>query len=142
MVNHKNSGYVYCLSNPSYGKSVYKIGYTKEKNPNNRLKSLFKTGVPTPFVLVIAKKVDNVINQENKLHLELDEYRINSQREFFHAPLNIVETLFENLKGTYWNDDVAKDKVIVPRLPRPKVSYSLKKRRLRREVNVKIDYKV
>jgi hypothetical protein len=35
MIKVFQKGYIYCLSNPSYGHSIYKIGYTT-KNPLER----------------------------------------------------------------------------------------------------------
>ena len=40
-------GYLYCFSNHSYP-GILKVGMT-ERTPEQRIKELFKTGVPSPF---------------------------------------------------------------------------------------------
>jgi hypothetical protein len=52
----EDEGYIYCLSNASFEPNIYKIGITKNE-PNVRMMQLQTTGVPMPFKLEFAKKV-------------------------------------------------------------------------------------
>ena len=60
-----DEGIVYILSNPAMP-GLVKIG--KTNNLQNRLNSLFSTGVPIPFRCVYAKRVKNYSQVESKLH--------------------------------------------------------------------------
>lgn len=75
-----DEGIVYILSNPSMP-GLVKIG--KTNNLENRMNSLFSTGVPLPFRCVYAKKVKNYSLIESKLHGGLRSSRENLNREFF-----------------------------------------------------------
>ena len=73
-------GIIYVLSNPAMPELV-KIGKTKDIN--QRLSSLYSTGVPLPFKCVYAKEVEDMDYAEEKLHAGLGSTRINEKREFF-----------------------------------------------------------
>lgn len=75
-------GYVYCLSNPAM-LGLLKIGFT-ERPIVNRLKELSSaTGVAMPFELEFCVRVRNANDLERRLHAELHEFRISTQKEFF-----------------------------------------------------------
>ena len=95
-------GYVYCLSNPSFRENIFKIGCTYNC-PTLRAKTLYMTGVPTPFKIEIAQKVDNYKEVEKKLHEHFSSFgceRINKKREFFFVPYGVeyIRSVFELLK--------------------------------------------
>lgn len=92
-----NNGYVYCLSNASFGNSVYKIGFTT-KHPEERAQQLYNTGVPTPFRVEESVYVHDYRQKEKTIHQLLDAHRINSGREFFNIPIHKVQQLFSLMK--------------------------------------------
>jgi hypothetical protein len=97
-----NIGYVYCLSNPLYD-GIYKVGFTANE-PDIRMNQIYSTGVPLPFKLEFAKKVNNFQTKEKTLHKILTQYgeRINPRREFFKISLAEIRTFFDLMDGTYY----------------------------------------
>ena len=73
-------GIIYVLTNPAMPDLV-KIG--KTMNIDQRLSSLYSTGVPLPFKCIYAKKVEDMDFVETKLHAAFDSKRLNQRREFF-----------------------------------------------------------
>lgn len=102
MTNHK--GYIYCLSNPSFKPDLYKIGYTT-MNLHKRINALYKTGVPTKFVIHFAKTVKQCRQTEHDIHHKLKKMRINPSREFFKCPLSNIRRVFDKIEGVWWKDD-------------------------------------
>lgn len=95
-------GYVYCLSNPEM-RGVLKVGMT-DRTPEERVKELFTSGVPSPFKIEFAKKVKNAREKEAILHQLLENYheRVYSRREFFRVSPEEVHKLFELMEGEWW----------------------------------------
>jgi len=92
-------GYVYILSNPSYG-NLYKVGMTT-KEPSQRAKELSElTAVPTPFKVEYSAYVEDCSVIEALTHKMLKErgYRIAENREFFNAPLKEIKKLISRFK--------------------------------------------
>lgn len=91
--------YVYIISNPSYD-GLLKVGYTT-REPEVRIRELFSTGVPTPFeiekIIVVPSGTGKEI--EGLIHQELDEYRVNSRREFFKIEVDDVVKALGNIEG-------------------------------------------
>ena len=73
---------VYVLTNPAMP-GLVKIGYTDSEDANARITALYTTGVPVPFKLEFACRVENAEEVENALHLAFAPNRINPRREFF-----------------------------------------------------------
>jgi hypothetical protein len=76
-----NSGWIYALINPAHP-HVLKIGMT-EKEPKERVKELYGTGVLSPFALVHAERVSDASAAEAFIHQCFDARRVNPNREFF-----------------------------------------------------------
>lgn len=97
-------GYVYCLSNPEM-RGILKIGMT-DRTPEERVKELFTSGVPSPFKIEFAKKVKNPREKEAILHQLLENYheRVYSRREFFRVSPEEVRKFFELMEGEWWAD--------------------------------------
>jgi len=91
-----NSGIVYIISNPAMP-GLVKVG--KTINLDDRLKSLYSSGVPLPFRCVYAKEVDNYSDVERKLHKGLNSHRENSNREFFRIAEEEVINFLELIPG-------------------------------------------
>lgn len=73
---------VYVLTNPSMP-GLVKIGRTSFEDANTRIAQLYSTGVPFPFKLEFACKVENPDEVEQALHLAFGPNRVNPRREFF-----------------------------------------------------------
>ena len=92
-------GWIYCMSNKAFP-NLLKIGQTKHP-PNNRADQLYSTGVPYPFKVEFAKKIDNYEKREKIIHSILEKYikRVNPKREFFEASVKDVKPIFDLLDG-------------------------------------------
>lgn len=77
-----SEGIVYILKNPAMSGYI-KIGMTQRENIKQRMKELYSTGVPFPFELHYAMKVDDVKNIESIVHQIFSVHRENMEREFF-----------------------------------------------------------
>jgi hypothetical protein len=73
---------VYVLTNPAMPRLV-KIGRTSYAEANTRIAQLYSTGVPFPFKLEFACKVENPDEVEEALHIAFAPNRVNQRREFF-----------------------------------------------------------
>jgi len=73
---------VYVLTNSAMP-GLVKIGYTTQDDANSRIAQLYTTGVPVPFELQYACKVQNAEEVEKALHVAFSPQRINPKREFF-----------------------------------------------------------
>lgn len=73
---------VYVLTNPAMP-GLVKIGITALSDTETRIAQLYSTGVPVPFEIAGAAKVDNGEQVERALHLAFAPQRINPKREFF-----------------------------------------------------------
>ena len=87
---------IYILSNPAMP-GLVKIG--KTTNLDDRMSSLYSTGVPVPFHRVYAKRVNNYSEVEKKLHLGLRSKRENMNREFFRIAEEEVINFLELIEG-------------------------------------------
>jgi len=80
--------YLYILSNHSLKNNLLKIGFTT-KTPESRAKSLSQsTSIPSEFKIEFQAKVTNAELLETRVHLLLEEYRINKRKEFFEIDLD------------------------------------------------------
>jgi hypothetical protein len=88
------SEFVYVLTNEAMPDMV-KIGRTNDLA--GRMRELYKSGVPLPFVCHYAVEVEDTaasIDIERKLHNLFDEDRVNKKREFFRvAPERVALAL-------------------------------------------------
>jgi hypothetical protein len=73
---------VYVLTNSAMP-GLIKIGLTSNDEANTRIAQLFTTGVPVPFTLEFACKVENAREVEQALHTAFAPHRISPKREFF-----------------------------------------------------------
>ena len=92
-------GWIYCLSNPAFP-NLLKIGQTKNL-PNIRSEQLYTTGVPHPFKIEFAKKINNYEKREKVIHSILERFipRVNPKREFFEGNVKDVKPLFDLIDG-------------------------------------------
>jgi hypothetical protein len=86
-------GFVYLL-NHDYMPNVYKIGFT-DRAPLQRVQELSNsTSVPSEFNIVCYGEFANAQAVEQGIHRNLEDDRINPNREFFHfEPEFVLHTL-------------------------------------------------
>lgn len=102
-----NSGYLYVLTNESMS-GLVKIGITST-SPLERARSLSNsTSVPTPFKVAYEVFVENCKELERKIHTDLEDFRVNSRREFFNYPLNKTIELVQSYSK---NDSLNKEDI-------------------------------
>ena len=70
------------LTNPAMP-GLVKIGRTAQEDAQTRLDQLYTTGVPVPFELVFACRVEDAARVEQALHIAFGPQRVNQRREFF-----------------------------------------------------------
>ena len=73
---------VYVLTNPVMPNLV-KIGRTGSEDARARVDQLYSTGVPLPFKIEFACRVQNADEVERALHRAFAPNRLNPKREFF-----------------------------------------------------------
>ena len=95
-------GWIYCFSNESMP-HILKIGMTM-RDPEERPRELFTTGVPLPFKIEFAKKVKDPKKKEKSIHTLLSQYteRIHPRREFFKVSPEEVKVFFDLIDGDEW----------------------------------------
>lgn len=89
-------GIIYILTNDSMP-GLIKIGSTKDIK--ERLKSLDKTGVPTPFKLYYAIEIENYKQKERQLHQGYAKDRVRVNREFFRIEPENATAMLKALGG-------------------------------------------
>ncbi|WP_251416999.1 MULTISPECIES: GIY-YIG nuclease family protein [Paenibacillus] len=82
-----NNGFIYILINESL-KGLVKIGKTSISSSERARQLSSSTGVPTPFRVAYEIFSEDCDNIEKTIHLELNDFRVNPNREFFQYPLN------------------------------------------------------
>jgi hypothetical protein len=106
-LDKRMSGYVVCLSNPSFADCYY-ISVTT-KRPNERADELYSEGVLWPFKIEMAKhvaKVDGKLASLHKLVGKMGE-RLTPDRDYFHISLDVVQSLFDLIDGEFWTEEPA-----------------------------------
>lgn len=86
---------VYVLQNEAMP-GLVKIGITHQKDMDQRLQTLYSTGVPLPFDCIWAGEVDNCQEIETLIHNAFSDARINPKREFFKLKPERIIPLLKN----------------------------------------------
>jgi hypothetical protein len=93
---------VYVLSNPAMP-GIIKIGMTSNEDATARIDQLYTTGLPLPFKLEFACRVENGEEVERALHIAFNPQRVNPRREFFQVdpeqPIALLRLLHEDVTG-------------------------------------------
>ena len=105
------AGYVYILTNPSMP-GLIKVGRTF-RDSRARAKELHTTGVPSPFEVSFEVFSEEHESLEKKLHAQIDEFRVNGNREFFRYPLrSAIQALLDlssplaKTPSTYFSESI------------------------------------
>lgn len=84
-------GIIYIMRCDAHVANLYKVGYTT-KSAEDRAYQLSKsTATPRPFKVIDAIEVQDVRYAEKVIHDELADYRLEKKREFFQAPLQLIQ---------------------------------------------------
>jgi hypothetical protein len=98
-----DTGYVYVLINQSMP-GLIKIGKTR-RDSRERARELFNTGVPTPFQVAFEIFSNEIEVLENKIHTELEDFRVANNREFFKYPLYKAIAILIKLNSSANSED-------------------------------------
>tara|TARA_B100001093_G_scaffold507401_1_gene567904 strand:+ start:269 stop:907 length:639 start_codon:yes stop_codon:yes gene_type:complete len=80
------NGFIYVMSNASFADGRIKIGMSAS-DPTRRKEELYSTGVPEPFTIEYYAFVEDFESIEKNVHVTLDSYRPNKNREFFNCSI-------------------------------------------------------
>ncbi len=107
------TGYLYILFNPSLRSNQFKIGKTT-RDPRIRAYELSRaSGVPQPYEVLFALRVENCEIAERMVHARLAKYRLYRNREFFNLTLErAIEAVQEasNLMEVLLDDGLFDDR--------------------------------
>lgn len=106
--DNDKGGIVYVLTNPAMP-GLVKIGKTKRDEVAERLRELYKTGVPAPFVCEFAVRVSGMEATEKALHQAFSPYRPNPKREFFEIKPEQAKALLDVIGEEDVTPDVRQD---------------------------------
>jgi hypothetical protein len=94
----------YSLAMPEF----YKIGMTN-RTVEARLAEAnihFTYGVPIQYKCLYARKVEDALACEKKIHKILDEFRVNPKYEFFKVTFERIKSLFDEIPGEVWVEQI------------------------------------
>lgn len=93
----EETGWVYAIGNPSFRDNLFKVGMSAQTDFDDRIDSLYTTGVPTPFNIVVIGKFKNPVQVEKNIHNILSHFRtrVNPNREFFECSEEDLILLFK-----------------------------------------------
>ena len=114
-------GYIYIMANPLWGNNIYKIGMTKDLK--GRIKS-FHTYLPTDTEYVYTREINDASLRKNEqeIHLQLQDYRIQYNKEFFNIELKSAIEIIENIG----EDEFDNTKIEIETLNKDKENHILK----------------
>jgi hypothetical protein len=105
-----NNQFIYIITNEAMP-GLVKIGMTDD-TLESRLRSLYSSGVPLPFQVYHASRVNNMVLVEKRLHDAFEDFRINKNREFFKiSPERVLSALLlAEIEDVTPNYDVVENK--------------------------------
>ncbi|MCK9621039.1 MAG: GIY-YIG nuclease family protein [Methylobacter sp.] len=80
-------GYIYILTNPSLKKNCVKVGLSRVGVKNRAFNLSKSSSIPLDFEVKYESPVRDVLTAERRIHLLLDQYRMNPSKEFFSLSL-------------------------------------------------------
>jgi hypothetical protein len=93
-----SAGFVYIMINPAM-RGLVKIGRT-QRTSKKRAQDLRGTAVPDDFIVVYDELVTDCDFVEHRLHQRFDDYRYQTNREFFQIPVReAIRALMEESVG-------------------------------------------
>ncbi len=86
----ENPGFIYVMRNAAHGADIFKIGLTTRTTDQRSAELSRTTSSPDQFLVVSEWATGDCKVAERLIHDELNEYRINPNREYFRAPLKAI----------------------------------------------------
>lgn len=93
----KKNEYIYCVKNESMP-DIYKIGVSN-LDYKELLDDLFKDNIPTPFKIVLFKKINNADNVLNGIYAIFKKYRTYYDKDYFKLPIDKIKKLFDTIES-------------------------------------------
>ena len=106
-IQTQHYGYVYCMIN-KYMPNLCKIGFVNKpgKTSRDRAKELSSnTCCPIDFQVIFDIKVKEPKKYEKRIHKKLNQYRVNSRREFFECKPEDISKYFEKQNLIMYDDE-------------------------------------
>lgn len=101
MAQITKTGHVYIISNiGSFGEHVFKIGMTRRKEPEDRVRELSDASVPFGYDIHAMVYTTDAPTLENSLHRHFEEKRVNKvnqRKEFFNVTIDDIQSACEKL---------------------------------------------
>lgn len=85
-----NPGYIYVMRSAAHSKDVFKVGLTRRTSEERSAELSGNTSAPDLFLVVQEWSTEDCVQAEKLIHAELNEYRINPNREYFKAPYKLI----------------------------------------------------
>lgn len=83
-------GHIYVMRCAAHGKNIFKIGLSRRTADIRASELTSSTSAPDQFLVVDDWEVGNCYLAEKLIHKKLEEYRFNSNREFFRTSYKII----------------------------------------------------
>lgn len=122
------TGYVYIFTNPSL--SSVKIGQTTDVEA--RLKSLYRTNIPTPFEKYATLQTAKFKSVEKIVRKTLDRFIVRPNREFFDIEpekaldiLKDINTLLDDGKIKEYNNEIETEEISASGKRRPAFKFHM-----------------
>ena len=108
-------GWVYAAVNDAMP-GLVKVGRTTQDDPKKRLKDLYTTGVPCPFVLIRQLRVRDPARVESLIFRILSCHRVSDNREFLRVDIDQIAAVFELMEANFAveNPQASKDDLDYP----------------------------
>lgn len=106
-ITSQNSGFIYLMRNASHDLNLFKIGLTT-KTVEERARQLSGTSSPDKFLIIHRWQVSDCILAEKIIHESLDEFRVNSNREFFKIDIEKAILVISPIIQKVNNNDIIK----------------------------------
>lgn len=89
--------------------NMVKIGRTSRLEVEERMKELYSTGVPVPFVCFYACRVKNAARVEKDIHFAFGDQRVNANREFFKIAPERVQAVLKHFQVEEVTNDINRE---------------------------------
>lgn len=96
-LRNKRAGYIYVVSNDTFGRRAYKVGVTR-RAVEERMKELASASVAFKMNINGCVYSEDIFGAESAVHNYLDKYRINkvnSHKEWFDCSLDTIKEAFK-----------------------------------------------
>lgn len=106
-------GHLYILSNPSLRRGYLKVGLAAGSVDIRASQLSRSTSIPQPFEVRFTVPVADVHIAERRVHLLLDDYRVNSSKEFFQLDIRKAKTACRSIAAFENENSFITDKIFL-----------------------------